>query len=304
MKPDVRPSLTADNDYPPLASFRWRLLAEGDSWFSIGTLIPKQASNILKELVFTQSDVIVSCAEPGDTLVHMSERISDPYFAQRLFTPNMASYWEAILISGGGNDMIDAAQLAPTLTDGSPAAPNQRLLRTPAEVAAQPPGMGAERFISEPGWTLLAEHLCACYQELVRLRQLGPSKNRPICTHTYAVAVPRPAGASPSSTEGWLNQAFNTYSIPSDQRVALAALLFERLRALLKSFDQASGSPQALPQVHVFDSAGLTNIVPASFNAEGVSGDWVNEIHLSKAGLRKVGAAMGPWLEGVLARYP
>jgi hypothetical protein len=36
----------------------------------------------------------------------------------------------------------------------------------------------------------------------------------------------------------------------------------------------------------------------------GPSGDWVNAIHPNRAGYKKLGKAMGAWLEGVLAAHP
>lgn len=83
----------------------------------------------------------------------------------------------------------------------------------------------------------------------------------------------------------------------------MVELLFERLRHLLLSLDQASGSPDALPGVHVFDSAGRVELAPASSDDAGPSGDWINEIHLSTSGYRQFGRAFGAWIGEVLARY-
>ena len=70
MRPEVYAAdLLDSNEPPPLADFGRRLLAEGDSWFTIGSLNLLQTSNLLKELEFKTSTAIVSCAYPGDTLV-------------------------------------------------------------------------------------------------------------------------------------------------------------------------------------------------------------------------------------------
>jgi lysophospholipase L1-like esterase len=45
-------------------------------------------------------------------------------------------------------------------------------------------------------------------------------------------------------------------------------------------------------------------LVPAAPGSGGVSGDWVNEIHLTPGGYQKLGARMGPWIEQLLGQYP
>jgi len=306
MKPDV---FTADDLSaglpPPLSQYGRRFLAEGDSWFTIGRLSPLKNSNLLKELVFAQQHVVISCAYPGDELVHMVDGLAHgSQFDQLLRHPTIGRYWEAILVSAGGNDLIAAAQLRPLRRDGSAATLAERLLLTPAEAAAVQPGVaGPERYISEPGWALLAGYLKTNFRALVAARDQGQSAGRPICLHTYHVPVVRPSGTV-GAAEGWLYPALRAYAIPSGERQGLAAALFERLRALLLSLDGASGSADALPQVHVFDSAKDGGLTPSDPQAAGDSGDWVNEIHPNPAGYKKIGARMGPWMDALLAGYP
>jgi len=78
----------------------------------------------------------------------------------------------------------------------------------------------------------------------------------------------------------------------------------ELFRADLLALDESSGEPEAQPQVHVFDSAGLTTIQRADAQASGLSGHWVTEIHLSPDGYGELGVAFGPWMESHLANYP
>jgi hypothetical protein len=56
--------------------------------------------------------------------------------------------------------------------------------------------------------------------------------------------------------------------------------------------------------VYVFDSAGLQTLVPASPGTAGRSGDWINEIHLTPTGYRKLGRVMGAFVDTVLSGYP
>lgn len=287
-----------------LAGFGRRFLAEGDSWFTLGTLNLSQGTNVLLELTFRQRHAVVNWAYPGDTLQHMVDGINDPDFDRALWNRaggHFASFWEGIILSAGGNDLIDAAQVPPVL-GGEPVPPDRRLFLTAAEAAARPGPAGPLQRISDEGWATLTGHLLANFRILVDRRSRGPSKDSPLFLHTYAVPAPRPAGAGFAS-RGWLYPAMEAYGIALDDMVPICAELFGRLRAFLLSLDHASGSPNALPQVHVFDSAGLVDIVPAVPGAPGVSGDWVNEIHLTAGGYRKMGPAFGAFIDDVVDSY-
>jgi hypothetical protein len=304
MRPDVFQAHEIFSAYPPpLSNYGRRLLAEGDSWFTIGTLNLPRSSNILLNLEFQRSTAVVNCAYPGHTLQHMVDNLHDPYFDRFVRQPNFASYWEALLISGGGNDLIDAAQSPAQDGQGQPVPVEGRLLLTPAEVAANGAVAGAARYVSEAGWDRLATYLRANYAELVLRRDQGPSRGRPLFLHTYAVPVVRPSGTV-GAPRGWLYPAMVAYAIPETDWQSLAQLLFTRLRQLLLALDQGSGQPGALAQVHVFDSAGLQTLVPASPGTPGRSGDWINEIHLTPTGYRKLGRVMGAFIDTVLSGYP
>lgn len=304
MRPLVYPADWLDRDPPPpLSDVGLRLLAEGDSWFTIGTLNLGAASNLLFKLELARSCIVMNCAYPGHTLARMVDALTDPWFDRLLRQGAHARYWDALLISGGGNDLIDAAQTPPIDRHGQPVPRQRRLLLQPAEVAANPAAGGAERFVSEDGWRLLADYLRANFAELARRRDQGPSRGRPLFTHTYAVPTVRPAGTV-GAPHGWLHPGFVAYGIPPAERQAVADLLFARLRRLLLELDQHSGHSAALPNVHVFDSAALPGIVAAAPDTAGRSGDWINEIHLTPEGCGKVGRAWGASIDAVLATYP
>ena len=302
-KPDIYPvDWLWRNEPPPLSGYARRLLAEGDSWFTIGTLNLRHASNLLYELEFKAGTAIVNCAYPGDTLQRVVDCVNDPYFDRLLRVTNFASYWEAVVLSVGGNDLIDAAQ-TPSILDGKPVAPEQRLLLTPAEAAAAGAPSAAERHLSQAGWARLRSYLIANLAELASRREQGPSAGRPIFLHTYAVPTARPSGTV-GRPQGWLYPAFVAYGIDPALHQPITALLFGRLRDLLRELDQGSGSALALPHVHVYDSASLATIVPAAPGAPGLSNDWINEIHLRPGGYAKLGRAFGAFIDQVLSTYP
>lgn len=280
---------------PDLASHGRRLLAEGDSWFTLGTLNLVRSSNLLFHLRSATSTVIVNCAKPGDTVQHMARAAADPLFERLLCMPRQARHWDAVLFSGGGNDLVDAVQHAAVHVDGSPAALEERLLLTPTEATQLQPGEASVlRYVSEQGWACLAGYLLQSLAAVVQRRDQGPSAGRPLVLHTYSVPVARPSG-NLNTPQGWLYQAYGQYGIPAADHAALTAELFGRLRRL---WLQAA---QQLPQVHVFDSAAVP-LVPAQADARGSSGDWENEIHPTVAGYDKIGRAMSVWLDALLSR--
>ena len=297
MRPVVYPADFLNRETPPaLEQFAHRFLAEGDSWFTIGTLNFFDASNLLFELEFEHTSTVVSCAYPGDTLQHMVDFWKDRHFRRLLSVRNFALDWDGILLSAGGNDLIDAVQVPPVDKDGNAIAADRRILLTPAEAAQQAAAGAAARYVSEAGWTRFANYLDANFRIIVQERDRGRNAGRPIFLHTYAVPTVRPSGALPTSL-GWLFPAFVAAGIPPADRQAVSDLMFARLRKLLMDLDSDSGAATSLPHVHVFDSAALAAIVPAEQGAAGSSNDWSNEIHLTWEGYRKVGREFGPFIE-------
>ncbi|MFO1326272.1 MAG: hypothetical protein U1F56_02850 [Rubrivivax sp.] len=284
-----QPQALSSNDPPDLASLGYRFLAEGDSWFTIGALNPAKNSNLLFELAFGQSAAAVSCAYPGDTLRRMSAMSADPAFEQ-LLCGALAWPWDGILLSAGGNDLIDALQVGAA---GVP--PAQRLLLQAAEWgdAAQ----GAARYVSSAGWQTFAGYVQANLQHLLRLRDSGPAAGAPVFMHTYAVPTPRPAGAGLGAGP-WLHPALQAYAIPEADRVALAAHLIGRLRDLLLA---CAADAARFPALHVFDSTAVA-VVPAAPGTTGESGDWVNEIHLGWRGYEKIAVPWARQIEQVIAQ--
>ena len=300
MRPDLfSPADLQHDNPPPLASYGWRLLAEGDSWFSLTATRPRSDS-LLQALQLPRSAAIVNCAAPGHTLQRMVDRQADGTCARLLCDRRQARHWDAVLLSAAGNDLIAAAATPLEDAAGAPTAPTERLLRRSDEVGH---AVAASDWVSEDGWALLAAHLRAHFAAFVGWRDNGPSAARPLLLHSYATPVARPSGAG-LARRGWLYPALLRYGVPAAWQQPLAELLFMRLRLWLLGLDADSGSADATPGVHVFDSAALDTLRPASPDDAGPSGDWINEIHLAPSGHAKLGHAWGAWVGQVMARYP
>jgi lysophospholipase L1-like esterase len=287
------PQLLDGEAAPDFSACRWKYLAEGDSWFSIGTLRLQKNSNLLHEMSFARSDVAVCCATPGDTLKRMVDQTRDPGFVS-LLTGRRALRWDALLVSAGGNDLIDALGVNPNDPEGRRRPLAQRLLRLPDEWGAVEEG--PRRYLSAEGWAVFADYLGANFRHLLALRDSGPSHGVPVFVHTYAPAVPRPSGAGLGQGP-WLFPAVQAYGIPAEDRAALARTLLGDLAQLLKSF---AADPERYPGLDCFDSSALP-VQPAAETNGGESGDWINEIHLTRRGYRKLARPWARHIERVVA---
>lgn len=92
---------------PALSQYKYRFLAQGDSWFSIGTFKLHKNSSLLHQLNFSETSCAINCASPGAKLTHMVDNLCDPNFVNLLCGTQRVP-WHGILLSAGGNDMIDA----------------------------------------------------------------------------------------------------------------------------------------------------------------------------------------------------
>ena len=193
------------NDPPNIESRGYRFLAEGDSWFSIGALNPAKNSNLLFEMAFEKSSCAINCASPGDTLRRMSQMNTDRDFI-RLLAGVESRAWDGVLLSAGGNDLIDALQVR------GPGIPlHLRLLRTPDEWGD--PSEGPARYLSDAGWATFCGYLEANLEHLIRLRDSGKAVGCPVFMHGYAVPTPRPAGVI-GNIGPWLYPAVMAATIP------------------------------------------------------------------------------------------
>lgn len=251
---------------PILGDFDLHCLAQGDSWFSINTLRPLSGSNMLMNMWLSRSAIAVDCADPGDTLTHMLDSRRDPLFYSFLVGPRDQA-WSVILLSGGGNDMIDAIQTTPTDADGHHRPPNDRLLLTEDEWDGPD---AISTFISRPGWFAFTRYMLDQYRALEFLRRISAqNQDTPIITHTYDYATPRDSRAGPGRGP-WLFPALQAYGIPEDRWIPLVHNFIDRLAddVILQA---------GIPNFHVADTRGT--LVPAGTDDDGATPDWENEIH-------------------------
>jgi lysophospholipase L1-like esterase len=253
------------------------LLAEGDSWFTISGLPPY---NLIFELRFRKHTRIVNCGTPGDTIVSMASIARSQQLREAL-SPGIQR-WDAILLSGGGNDLINAA--------GNIVLPK----------SDRPTNSGNPADYCDPA--ALAELLDDVqdgYRRIAAMRDVpgGPSRGVPIIAHTYDYATPRDAPAIFGSLGPWLHRAFNDREIPPADRVALADYLTDRLAERLLELTDGTNK---IPDLHVVDTRGT--LTRAALGHRGDSHDWQNEIHPNGGGYEKLAKRIEPVLEGLLGQ--
>ena len=261
---------------PGSAEFAYRLLAEGDSWFTIGGI---PTSNMLYELRFPQQGIVVNIAYPGDTLAHVAQLASNRDL-KKMLTDRFGYRWHAIMLSAGGNDLMDRASLLLRNFGSGSSDPKDYVVA--AELAS---------FIAD---------VQQGYRTIVGLRDSSQSANNgvPIVAHCYDYPTPRnsPARFFAVGLLGpWLHKAFNEKLIDETMRVAVTDYLVD---ALADGIDALASGPGALPNFHFVDTRGT--LERAAVGSTGLSGDWLNEIHPSQAGYRKIAERIGAKILGLL----
>jgi len=267
------------------ATYAWHLLAEGDSWFSIGAV---PSSNLLYELRFPRWTQILSLAYPGDTLKNMGSVASNRDLKKWLGRAGFTIPFTGLLLSGGGNDLIDAA--------------GDLISRKPLN--GQDPKLPGSYIKAAP----LAE-LVATVQEglrnIIGLRDSKGSKSAgaPAFVHTYDYATPRNAPArfvsGPAISGPWLYKVLQPTGLDIVLQQRIADLLTDKLAEGLWALDSTRGSAELqLPSFHVVETR--NTLVRANPTEIGSSNDWLNEIHPTMDGYRKIAAQISAQINRLL----
>lgn len=255
----------------PIADFELCFLAQGDSWFSIGSIPPWLTSNLFDKMDLNKPALAVNCASPGAELALMTNTTRSRVFLN-LLSGNVAPRWTALLLSGLGNDAISAAQSGPKNT------PDKRLLAKKSEWGA---GNSPSRYLSDAGWVTFISHARAVFQTLLDERdRKAVNRGLPIVLHTYDLTTPRNAGAG-LGFGPWLFKAMNAFEIPQEDWVAVSTALLQRVRALILDL----AAPHS--EVHVVDTQGI--LTAAATKDTGPTPHWQNEIHPTRTGYRLLG---------------
>lgn len=276
-RPNVINWLSADDPLfgPSSGLYDYRILAEGDSWFSLGGI---PTSNLLFSLRFRKSTLIINCAQPGDTIRRMGVLAQDRALRDAL-TAGVA--WDLILLSGGGNDLIDEAD---------------EILLSPQKRQASP-GVGPGDYCDPSAIDNLVRTVQEGYRAIVALRDAPGStaRGKPILTHTYDYITPRNAPARfllIPMLGPWLYRALIEAAVPQPDWRGVSDYLTDRLAEAILALRTGA---HALPDFYVVDTRGTLS--RAKTGEVGESGDWMNEIHPSIDGYKKLARPLTDALE-------
>jgi hypothetical protein len=252
---------------PDSRMYKGKVLAEGDSWFTLGGV---PSSNLLFNIQVTKPTALVTIAKPGDTIIKMGDPDRMLQLRRLIAIPRFAYTWDAILLSGGGNDLIDAA---PELLKRNDAATGD-----PAD------------YVDSAALQQLIDKVQGAYAAIVAVRDDDSSqcKGKPIYVHTYDYPTPRdsPARFLGAGILGpWLYPAFLLADIPEPMWTAVSDYLLDQLAEAILALDSQSGS-RPLPGVFVLETRKTLN--RARLGSIASDGDWANEIHPNTTGYRKL----------------
>jgi hypothetical protein len=277
MKATIYDGVEPEDGYAPSTP----IVAQGDSWFSFGSIPPSITGNILFHLDFTFEASIVDFAQPGALLSEMCTAKYQQFVNAMVLRD--ATAWAAILVSGGGNDLIAWANQGPSNAQKS------RLFLTASE---RPSGGGIGGYISPDGWTGFRDQILEGYLAFDHLRQCSGNPGAPLVAHTYDYPTPRPAGVIIVDPHGWLYPAMETYDIPDADRVALAKYLVDQLAVFI------SGTVmKQIGNMFLIDLRGT--LIPADPGTPGQSNDWANEIHPTPDGYVKLAQSYSAQLKPI-----
>jgi lysophospholipase L1-like esterase len=273
-------------EWPSFQGTGWHMLAEGDSWFTISKI--GLVSNLLLSLSLRRTgSELLSLAYPGDTIRRMSQVAANPRLKQVLCTKGFAYRFDAILLSGGGNDVIDAA--------------NDIIGAPTAGASGTQPG----DYIRQPALSQILADVQQGYRRIIAMRDHPDSlsQGRPVFIHTYDYPTARPAPATvfgAGKVAGpWLYPALQPLGLSDDMARRIVDLVFDQLAEALLALDCLHGpADKRLPNVHVVNTRQtLTRALPGT---RGDSKDWDNEIHPDTQGYAKLGARLAEGIEAIM----
>jgi hypothetical protein len=260
--------------------FKYRFLAEGDSWMDRSSLLSASLPSHLAEAMDEAGDsvLIVNCSMFGDTMRRVGECLNTDFAGWLHHT--FAWKFDALLLSAAGNDFIDAAR---------DPAPGQGILKN---MAGQPlPAQGRECVNQDAVALLITQYLDVNFAKLYDMVQGSKHADMPIFLNSYDTPTARHAPALPNG-KAWLQEAYSKNSIAQAIWPDLTDSIFNDVQTTVALWAQGRAN------VHVVPTDGV--LTPAAPGSTGDSGDWINEIHPNAAGWNKLAAVWQTAIQATL----
>ena len=212
--------------------FKYRFLVEGDSWMDRSSAIqPSLLASLAPEFDARHEDVLfINLSRFGDTMRRIRDCMGHD-FRQWLSTP-MGWQFNAILLSVGGNDFIDAA----ADTD-----PGQGILKN---LAGQPlPPTGHDCVRRDAVAALINQWLDPSFHDLYNLVQASQYADIPIFLNAYDTPTARDAPSGPFG-KPWLKRAYDKNSIPASHWEDLTGSIFNDVASTVTGWTKNRPSVQ------------------------------------------------------------
>ncbi len=261
-------------------NFRYRFLVEGDSWMDRSSITKPSLLECLRPAFDAGNEdvLFINLSRFGDTLRRIRDCMGHD-FRQWLTTP-MGWKFDAILLSVGGNDFIDAARD----TD-----PGLGILKN---LAGQPlPPSGHDCVRQDGVAALVNEWLDPSFRDLYNLVQGSQYADIPIFLNGYDTPTARNAPASRGGRT-WLFEAYQKNNIPEPLWPDLTGSIFSNIETTV------AGWTVARPTVHLVPT--VNTLIAAAADSTGSDQDWLNEIHPNRQGWGKLAAVWHRAIKDVL----
>lgn len=257
-----------------------RVLVEGDSWMSM--FLPRDG-NLVTWLQSRHDVVVLDLSYPGDTLADMASNSQFELFERLTQDARHGWPFDAILLNGGGNDVIhhDLPEIL--------GARNSRRARQKRGVAR----------INETALAGALERVRRNFLKFMDSRNAsGLNADCPILTCSYDFVTPRdcPARLLGVPVKGpWIKPRMESVGVdsPNEQKEIADYLLRAFLERVLQSLAEDGQN-----NFHVLNTQGT--LTPARPTDTQSAGDWADEIHPSGQGWSKLAARLGPALDAIL----
>jgi hypothetical protein len=233
------------------------ILAEGDSWFDypVGTDVVRS----LRDLIGLP---IAHMAHYGDEVRQMLSLKQRKEIEQRLARgATNGRPWDALLFSGGGNDMV-GDQLCIWIKPYSD-------------------GMTVEQVLDAVRFGAVLQIVEAGYRDLIALRdRLSP--NTKLFLHQYDFAPPNGRGVC--NVGPWLKPSLDFRLVPPNLQVEAVKLMLQRFATLLASLAPHGSNVFVVPTQGTFPAA--------------TDEWWANELHPTKKGFLAIAEKFRAALKG------
>lgn len=245
--------------------FKYRMLADGDSWMDRSSLVIPSLPWFLAEEMDRRNlpVLIINLAIAGSELRQLIDIMKgDLVWWLRQFQ------YDGILLSAGGNDVIDAAR------DPDP---GQGLLRN---MAGQPLPADGYACVDPTAKGRMDDYLNINFEQLMQAIRGDGSLNptTPVFVNCYDTPMARNAPAAPG-VGPWLYTAFLKNNIDVSLWPSLTEGLFKDIGSVIHGWSAFDDDLHVVPTTGVLD--------PADPASHGSSGDWANEIHPNASGWTK-----------------